>query len=107
MELIDANTNIQNYVETWICNCSDYGRQQVMAVDDVCTLPTIDPVHAANACYCKECQYYEPFRNYPDCSKILTYGYCYYWKYEEGESPNEVDENDFCSRGIKGNSKYA
>ena len=64
-------------------------------------IPTIDPVHAANAYYCKECQYYEPFRDYPDCSKILTYGYCYYWKYEEGKSPNEVDENDFCSKGRK------
>lgn len=65
--------------------------------------PIIDPVHAANACYCKECQYYEPFRDYPDCSKTLPYGYCYYWKYEEGESPNEVDENDFCSKGVPKN----
>ena len=66
----------------------------------VMNTPTIDPVHAANSCYCKECQYYEPFRDYTDCSKTLSYGYCYYWKYEEGESPNEVDENDFCSKGI-------
>lgn len=57
-------------------------------------------IHAAGGCYCKECQYYEPLRDYPDCSKKLTYGYCYYWDYEEGESPNEVDENDFCSKGI-------
>ena len=69
----------------------------------IMSTPTIDPVHAANACYCKECQYYEPFRDYPDCSKTLPYGYCYYWKYEEGESPNEVDENDFCSKGVKKN----
>lgn len=66
--------------------------------------PTIDPVYAANACYCKECQYYEPFRDYPDCSKTLPYGYCYFWKYEEGESPNEVDENDFCSKGVINNA---
>ena len=65
----------------------------------VINTPTIDPVRAANACYCKECQYYEPFRDYPNYSKTLSYGYCYYWKYEEGESPNEVDENDFCSKG--------
>lgn len=101
MELIDVNTNVQDYVETWMCNCSGYGKQHVMAVDDVCTLPTIDPVHAAGGYYCREFQYYEPFRDYPDCSKKLSYGYCYYWKYEEGESPNEVDENDFCSKGVK------
>ena len=68
-ELIDANINVQDYVETWVCNCSDYGRQHVMSVDDVCTLPTSDPVHADGGCYCKECQYYEPLRDYPDCSK--------------------------------------
>ena len=61
---------------------------------------TIDPVHAAGGCYCRECQYYEPLRDYPDCSKTLSYGYCYCWKYEEGESPNEVEENDFCSKGV-------
>lgn len=66
----------------------------------VINTPSIDPVHAAGGCYCKECQYYEPQRDYPDCSKTLSYGYCYYWKYEEGESPNEVDENDFCSKGV-------
>lgn len=66
----------------------------------VINAPTIDPIHAAGGCYCKECQYYEPFRDYTDCSKTLPYGYCYYWEYEEGESPNEVDENDFCSKGI-------
>lgn len=69
-------------------------------IDFLKELSTIDPVHAANTCYCKECLYYEPFRDYPDCSKKLPYGYCYYWKYEEGESPNEVDENDFCSKGV-------
>lgn len=63
-------------------------------------LPTINPVHFAGGCYCKECRYYEPLRDYPDCSKTLPYGYCYYWKYEEGESPNEVEGNDFCSKGV-------
>lgn len=69
-------------------------------VKDIIHAPENDPIYAANACYCKECQYYEPFRDYPDCSKKLSYGYCYYWKYEEGESPNEVYENDFCSKGV-------
>lgn len=104
MKLINADINVPDYVETWNCHCSDYGNQHVMSVYDVWTLPEIDPVHAANACYCKECQYYEPFRDYPDCSNTLSYGYCYYWKYEEGESPNEVDETDFCSKGVLKNA---
>lgn len=57
MKLIDADINIPDYVTTWNCHCSDYGNQHVMAVDDVWTLPEIDPVHAAGGCYCKKCQY--------------------------------------------------
>lgn len=41
--LIDSNVDVSNYVETWTCNCSDYGVQNVMAVDDISTLPEIDP----------------------------------------------------------------
>ena len=36
---------------------------------------------------CKDC------RNYDD------EGYCWFWKYETGMSPNEVDADDFCSYG--------
>ena len=36
------NTNVHDYVTTWDCNCSEYGRQRVMAVDDVNYLPTTD-----------------------------------------------------------------
>lgn len=94
MELIDANTNVQDYVETWMCNCSDYGRQHVMAVDDVCTLPVIDPVHAAGAVYCKECKYckqhHEKQTNETSykCTKYSFYDF------------SDRQPNDFCSQGI-------
>lgn len=41
--LIDSNADVYPYVETWTCNCSEYGVQKVMAVDDISTLPEIDP----------------------------------------------------------------
>lgn len=41
--LIDSNADVSQYVETWTCNCSDYGVQNVMAVDDISTLLEIDP----------------------------------------------------------------
>lgn len=101
MRLIDADALIKRI------EYSSYNYEKIR-IDTVtgCLLtdfvsPTIDPVRAANGCYCEECTYYEPIRDYPDCPKTLPYGYCYYWKYEEGESPNEVDENDFCSKGRK------
>lgn len=43
MRLIDSNDAVCSYVETWTCNCLDYGTQKVMAVDDISTLPEIDP----------------------------------------------------------------
>lgn len=41
--LIDSNADVSQYVETWTCNCSDYGVQNVMAIDDISTFPEIDP----------------------------------------------------------------
>lgn len=43
MRLIDSNADVSPYVETWTCNCSEYGVQNVMAVDDISTLPEINP----------------------------------------------------------------
>ena len=105
MKLIDANPIIEKYKDyEYFSGYEDFDEGVetgvLFVIDELKKTSEIDPVHAAGGCYCKECQYYEPFRDYSDCSKTLPYGYCYYWKYEEGESPNEVDENDFCSKGI-------
>lgn len=44
-------------------------------------LPTIDPVHAAGACYCRECKHWKEH-----------YDYC-------KEFAAERNQGDFCSRG--------
>ena len=49
-------------------------------------------------CRCKDCEHYEPDRLN---GKELSFGYCYYWDYEQGMSPNGVDEDNFCSNGIR------
>ena len=36
------NLNVSDYIEVWECNCSENGRQVVMAVDDLQYLPTAD-----------------------------------------------------------------
>lgn len=36
------NIEVDKYVTVWDCNCSEYGRQTVMAVDDLHYLPTVD-----------------------------------------------------------------
>lgn len=107
--LVDAN-KIMDYLDS-CCHYSDspdydigYSNGINVAWDRLLKEPGIDPVHHAGGCYCKECKYYESFRNYPDCSKTLPYGYCYYWDYEVGESPNSVDEDDFCSKGVINNA---
>lgn len=48
--LIDKDIDIYDYIETWDCTCSDYGRQRVMSVDDLEYLPTVEAapvVHGA------------------------------------------------------------
>ena len=53
-------------------------------------LPTIDPVHAAGGCYCRECIYAEHLLN----GAGKPYELC---KYEDEDSIRFQDE--FCSRG--------
>ena len=31
--------DVKSYITTWICHCSEYGKQEVMAVDDLNYLP--------------------------------------------------------------------
>lgn len=50
--------------------------------------PTIDPVHAAGACYCRECKHLLrdlSSREYHMCMRLRL--------------PQKVDLDDFCSRG--------
>lgn len=51
-------------------------------------LPTVDAVEVVR---CKDCVHYDEIGR--------EYGYCYYWDYEQGMSPNCVDADDFCSYG--------
>ena len=55
----------------------------------VTNAPTIDAVPVVR---CKDCANYEAHGDWPG-------GYCYHWDYEPGSSPNEVEEDDFCSCG--------
>ena len=41
--LVDAEEDVSNYITVWDCNCSEFGRQTVMAVEDLQYLPTIVP----------------------------------------------------------------
>lgn len=40
---------------------------------------------------CKDCIHFE--------RKSQCHGYCYYWDYEQGMSPNTVENDDYCSNG--------
>lgn len=60
----------------------------------VADAPTIDPVTAAGACYCRECKYYREFRT--NRNKQLM-RWCYrMWKQD---MEYRVKPDDFCSWG--------
>ena len=46
-----------------------------------------ETVDAVEVVRCKDCKHYD------------DEGYCWYWNYEPGMSPNTVDADDFCSYG--------
>lgn len=41
---IDADLEVSDYVTVWDCDCSEFGKQTVMAVDDLQYLPIADVV---------------------------------------------------------------
>lgn len=62
------------------------GKEVVWVRDDVLLAPTIDPVHAAGACYCKECKWKEK---------------CVHHREQDG---GIFGDNDFCSFGERRDS---
>lgn len=61
--------------------------------------PTIDPVHAAGACYCRECTCWNRNDDILPDGRFPDWGYCS--KMLDSDSENEITtlENDFCSNG--------
>jgi hypothetical protein len=57
---IDADVDVSGHVTVWECNCSEFGKQTVMAVDDLYYLPAADVVEVVR---CKDCKNYEPHGN--------------------------------------------
>ena len=86
MRLIDADALIERIKYS----NHEYERVRIDTVTG-CLLtdsvsPTIDPIHTANACYCKECWYY------------TEWGEC-------KEFGDIIKPDEFCSRGVMKNGK--
>ena len=87
MRLIDADT-YWNRILNGCCT----------AEATVMNTPTIDPVHAAGGCYCKECVYCKPYE-FPESGRVIYQCYNSSTSYLE-----ECKPNDFCSRGVINNA---
>lgn len=64
------------------------------ACEQIKSMPTIDPVHAAGACYCGECSYciHQPGLKSVEWICIEWHNYC-------DCGPKIVAPNDFCNYG--------
>lgn len=73
---------------------SNFAAEVIETVQDeyLATAPTVDAVEVVR---CKDCASYE--------EQFPGRGYCYYWDYEQGMSPNSVDEDGFCSNAERRN----
>lgn len=96
MRLIDAEALIEKIKYS----SHDYERVRIDTVTG-CLLtdfisPTIDPVHAAGGCYCRECIYYKSYE-FPESGRII------YQCYNSSSYLEECKPDDFCSRGVPKN----
>ena len=96
MALIDRDVLIKEFE----CNQTDglYTNEIVAVVREA---PTVDPVHAADGCYCWECMH---FMEYSDDENAVegADGDCFLRvMYSESPQFNAVRKNDFCSRGSR------
>lgn len=78
----------------------DVSDEDIIAKEIIRNAPTVDAVPVVR---CRDCIEFEEIGKYPmgmpEYPGGESFGYCYYWDYEQGMSPNEVDGNDFCSYG--------
>ena len=84
------NLEVSDYVTVWDCNCSEYGKQTVMAVDDLQYLPTADVVEVVR---CKNCVYrmeLHPMYAYEDRSCKVCF-----------IRNKPVSDNGYCSDAIR------
>lgn len=61
--------------------------------------PTIDPVHASGACYCRECTCWNRHDDILPDGRFPDWGYCSKMLDSDSEIEITTLENDFCSWG--------
>ncbi len=88
--LIDANALIERlkFKRRLNGNIPDKCAGYDSAIAQANKLPSVDPVHAAGACYCRECNHLLrdlSSREYHMCMRLIL--------------PKKVDLDDFCSYG--------
>lgn len=66
MRLIDADKLKKEFIswlpkdqQTYDCDIDPIENIAVSAIMEIDDAPTIDPIHAAGGCYCRECRYHE------------------------------------------------
>lgn len=86
MRLIDANA-----LPFTTLTDGGYWTRDVVYKADIASATTVDPVHAAGGCYCRECKYFDRELQYAKCVainglKVATEcDFCSYGKRRKGE----------------------
>lgn len=94
--LIDAD-ELAKTLDVGIADAPLYIQATVQQYID-CT-PTLDPVHAAGACYCRECTCWNRHDDILSDGRFPDWGYCSKMLDSDSEIEITTLENDFCSNG--------
>lgn len=97
MRLIDADLLIK---DGWVLERHGVSNH-LLSVKSLADVPTIDPVHAAGGCYCRECDSWDE-ENATGRKKLGNYvAPCSVWSDFENSYTRYTRPNDFCSLGCR------
>lgn len=99
--LIDADTLIERlkFKRRLNGNIPDKCAGYDSAIAQANKLPSVDPVHAAGVCYCRECTCWNRHDDILPDGRFPDWGYCSKMLDSDSEIEITTLENDFCSWG--------
>ena len=89
MSLIDADALGIGKANRKIFNDPKYADGWNSVIEIINNAPTIDPIHAAGGCYCRDCQHME-------IEKSNNGRYCHVWGFYNGDG-----DDGFCNYGVR------
>lgn len=95
--LIDADELTKEF--EWLESQANDKDRVKDAMQRIKKAPTVDAVEVVRCKDCENCEVRQEQIIIGEVGKRYPIYYCHHWDYDPGMSPNQVEEDDFCSYG--------